>query len=136
MPEALTFQHVYRYSLETPGIVVPIRLDFAGKFVTFKAKIDTGASYSIFWRGHGEEMGLNIEDGIPDEVSTAMGNFHVYGHQLRLTTVGISLDTTVYFAAHPQFNRNVLGRQGWLDRLKIGLVDYEGKLLVSHYDQV
>jgi hypothetical protein len=63
-----------------------------------------------------------------------MGNFQVYGHQVTLTVLGITLDTTVYFAAHEQFNRNVLGRQGWLNVVRLGLVDYEGKLYLSHYD--
>lgn len=135
MPETITFQNTFRYSLQTSGIILPVRLAFAGLFVDFKASIDTGASYCIFWRGYGEQLGLNIEQGIPETISTAMGSFQVYGHPLLLSTIGLSFETTVYFAAHPQFSRNVLGRQGWLDRVKLGLVDYEGKLLLSPYDE-
>ena len=29
--------------------------------------------------------------------------------------------------------KGVLDRQGWLDRVKLGLIDYEGKLLLSAY---
>jgi hypothetical protein len=39
----------------------------------------------------------------------------------------------VYFAADAAFSRNVLGRQGWIDRIRLGLVDYEGKLYLSDY---
>ena len=61
MPDTLIFQHVYHYSLHTVGITVPVRLDYAGKYAEFKAKVDTGASYCIFSRIYGEELGLNIE---------------------------------------------------------------------------
>ena len=30
---------------------------------------------------------------------------------------------TVYFAAHEAFTRNVLGRRGWLDQVRLGLVE-------------
>jgi hypothetical protein len=46
----------------------------------------------------------------------------------------ISFETTVYFAEEASFNRNVLGQQGWLDRLRLGLMDYEGKLYLSDYN--
>jgi hypothetical protein len=48
--------------------------------------------------------------------------------------LGIETTTTVYFAADEAFTRNVLGRQGWLNVIRLGLVDYEGKLYLSHYD--
>ena len=134
MPETLSFQHVYHYSLHTVGITVPVRLDYAGEYAEFKARVDTGASYCIFSRIYGEELGLNIEQGIPEEISTVMGNFQVYGHRVTLTVLGIALDTMVYFAAHEQFTRNVLGRQGWLNLVRLGVVDYEGKLYLSHYN--
>jgi hypothetical protein len=134
MPETLTFQHVYQYSLRAVGITVPVRLDYAGKYAEFTAKVDTGASYCIFSRFHGEELGLNIEQGTPEEISTVMGNFQVYGHPVTLTVLGLALDTTVYFAADEHFTRNVLGRQAWLNLGRLGLVDYEGTLYLSHYD--
>ena len=56
------------------------------------------------------------------------------GAPVTLTVLGIALDTTVYFAAHEQFTRNVLGRQGWLNLVRLGVVDYEGKLYLSHYN--
>ena len=43
-------------------------------------------------------------------------------------------DTTVYFAAAHGLPRNVLGRHGFLERLRLGLVDYDGILLASAYD--
>jgi hypothetical protein len=48
--------------------------------------------------------------------------------------LGIETFSTVYFAAEEGFTRNLLGRQGWLDRVKWGLVDYEGRLFLSKYE--
>jgi hypothetical protein len=45
------------------------------------------------------------------------------------------LSVTVYFAADDGFTRDVLGRQGWMPQLKLGLVDYEGRLYVGRYDR-
>ncbi len=50
-----------------------------------------------------------------------------------LSVLEIETFSKVYFAKEESFTRNVLGRQGWLDRVKLGLIDYEGKLLLSAY---
>lgn len=51
-----------------------------------------------------------------------------------MIVLGLEFQPTVYFAADENFTRNVLGRQGWLDRVRLGLIDYEGKLLLSDYN--
>lgn len=63
------------------------------------------------------------------------GAFAAFGHELTLSVLGIETFAKVYFAKEESFTRNVLGRQGWLDRVKLGLIDYEGKLLLSEYDK-
>ena len=65
-----------------------------------------------------------------------MGSFLTFAHSVTLSVLEISFETTVYFAEEASFNRNVLGQQGWLDRLRLGLVDYEGKLYLSDYNDV
>ena len=40
----------------------------------------------------------------------------------------------VFFAEDENFRRNVLGRNGWLDRVVIGINDYDGKLYLSRYE--
>lgn len=64
---------------------------------------------------------------------TATGPFDTFGHTINLSVLGIETESTVYFAADESFYLNILGRQGWLDRVKLGLIDYEGKLLLSAY---
>ena len=45
-----------------------------------KAKIDTGATHSIFERKHGKKLGLKIETGLPERISTASGSFWAFAH--------------------------------------------------------
>jgi hypothetical protein len=53
---------------------------------------------------------------------------------VRLSTLGHSVDALVFFADDAQLRRNVLGRHGWLNRLRIGIVHYDSKLYVNEYD--
>jgi len=66
-------------------------------------------------------------------VGTVRGNFRAFGHELTVRFLDIELDTKIYFAEDETMRRSVLGRQGFLDRVKLGLIDYEGKLLLSEY---
>jgi hypothetical protein len=52
---------------------------------------------------------------------------------LTLETLGYSFDVTVFFAADESFTRNVLGRRGWLNQVRLAIVEYEGKLYLSRY---
>ncbi len=97
------------------------------------AKLDTGASCCVFSRETGEELGLRVEEGLAVRVATPTGSFGVFGHSVTLEALGLSFDTMVYFAERADFPRNVLGQRGWLDRVRVGLVDYDGHLYLSPY---
>jgi hypothetical protein len=127
----LDFDEVYQYNTLKSGITVPIKLAFAENHVAFTAKIDTGSSHCIFERKHGLQLDLEIENGIELNFSTATGSFRAFGHQITLTVLGIETVSTVYFAESEYFDRNVLGRIGWLNKVKFGLIDEEGKLFLS-----
>jgi hypothetical protein len=133
MSETLEFDKSYDYSLYEVGITVPVLLTFADIDVEFSAKIDTGSTYCIFQRLHGELLGFDIESGLPVTIGTATGAFKVFGHELTLSVLGIETVSTVYFAENDYFDRNVLGRIGWLDRVKLGLIELERKLFLSEY---
>ncbi len=84
-------------------------------------------------RSLGEKLGLDIESGHLQGFSTPGGVVEGYGHSVTLEALGMEFDTIVYFAKDPGFNRNLLGRYGWLQRLRVGLVDYDGMLCLSRY---
>jgi len=133
MAEILEFDLAHKYSIYKEGISIETILQSGERSVVFEAKIDTGSTYCVFERGRGEALGLEIENGIPLQLGTATGNFRAFGHELTLTVLGIETVSTVYFAENDFFDRNVLGRIGWLDRVKLGLIEQEGKLFLSEY---
>jgi len=133
MAEDLSFDKTYFYNTLESGITVPILLSLSGTAVEFEAKIDTGAENCVFERRHGETLGLQIESGSEQIFSTVTGIFVTYGHELTMNVLEVEFVSTVYFAKEESFTRNVLGRQGWLDRVKLGLIDYEGRLFLSEY---
>lgn len=134
MPHELSFDTEYTYPTEDIGILVPVRLSVGGDFIDFDARVDTGASFCIFNRGYGEALGIDVEAGQPVQVGTATGMFDAFGHTLMLTTLGQSFEVMIYFAKEATFRRNVLGRRGWLDQVRLGIIDYDGKLYLSKYN--
>lgn len=133
--ESIEFTSIYRYNTLETGITLPTILKFGSLFVKVDGKVDTGATFCVFERIHGENLGLEIESGDILQMSTVTGTFDTFGHRINLSVLGIETEATVYFAAEESFYLNVLGRQGWLDRVKLGLIDYEGKLLLSAYGE-
>lgn len=133
MPITLTFAKQYEYDTLLAGITVPLKILSGEATVAFDAKIDTGSSHCIFQRKHAERLGLEVESGEFHEFGTATSTFSAFGHDVSLSVLGISVSSKVYFASEDYFSRNVLGRNGWLDRINLGLVDYEGKLFLSLY---
>ena len=134
MTHSLSFDVEHDYSGDS-GISIPVTLRHGQDKVTFPADVDTGSTFCIFKRGHAETLGLSVESGEPTRFKTVTGSFDAYGHMLTLETLGYSFEVTVYFAAHESFTRNVLGRRGWLDHVRLGLIEYESKLYLSRYSK-
>ena len=133
MDYRLDFEKLIGYDAGVSGITVNTTLKFFDKHVSFPAKIDTGSSFCIFERKYCEDLGLIIEQGLFQRIGTGTGIFTAYGFRLILQVEDFEFDSLVYFAEDENIQRNVLGRRGWLELIKIGLVDYEGKLYLSRY---
>jgi len=133
--ETVSFEKVFEYNTLKTGITVLVVLKYNGKEVDFEAKIDTGATNCVFERKHAERLGIDVESGEFMRFHTAAGNFDAYAHEVGVSVLEIETFSRVFFAKEESFTRNVLGRQGWLDRVKLGLIDYEGKLLLSAYGE-
>jgi hypothetical protein len=67
-------------------------------------------------------------------IETARGSFLAYGHEATLIVLGLEIVATVYFADDENLPINALGRVGWLDRVRLGLIDYDSRLYLSAYD--
>ena len=132
MPHTLTFTTRHRYNLAANGITVPVALRVGDRSVLVPdTKVDTGASFCIFHQGFGEALGLNVLAGDQVRVGTATEPFSAYGHEVSLSAQGFKFHVLVYFA---EVGRNVLGRRGWLEQVRIGIIDHDGELFVSAYD--
>ncbi len=58
----------------------------------------------------------------------------VYGHAVKLSCLEWEFETTVYFAGSEEFHRNVVGRVGWLEHFRLGIIEHDSTLYLSHYD--
>lgn len=134
MVYGLSFSRSHSYDTTQIGVFVPVTIHSGSDATNLYARVDTGSSFCVFERQHGEKLGLDVEKGTPQQISTVVGSFLAYAHEVTLIVLGIEMTTTVYFAAEESFSRNVLGRQGWLDRVRLGLVDYDGQLYLGAYD--
>jgi hypothetical protein len=129
----LSFDNFVNYDLGEEGIGLDVEIEFGGAKVNFHAKIDTGATYSIFERRYADQLGLILEEGMRQKFGTATGSFYGCGFRVNLKTAGLEFESMVFFAEEESFEKNVLGRIGWLDKIVLGLIDYEGKLYLSRY---
>ena len=130
----LSFTQVHSYTRHDSSITVPVVLRSGEQIVDLVASLDTGASYCLFERGYAAELGLDLTSGVLTRFRTANGSFEAYGHEVEIDVLGIVHHSIIYFFADPLIRKNVLGRVGWLDRVRVGLVDHDRELYLATYD--
>src|SRR5450631_1882086 len=114
---SMEFQTEYTYD-NSPGINLPIELELGQRRVSLDAKIDTGADVCLFERNYGEQLGLDIESGERKELQTLNGSFVVFGHEVSLRVLGLEFHLIAYFPQDLNIRRSILGRQGWLNKIR------------------
>lgn len=134
MNHQLSFTSLLSYDAGQAGINIRVTLRLGDDEVRCDAKVDTGSTFCIFARRVGEDLGCEIEAGLKRLVSTVTGTFAIYLHQVSLSIAGFELDALVGVAADDVFQRNVLGRRGFIEQMVLGIVDYEGQLYLNHYN--
>ena len=130
---ALTFDEKHDYSQSTVGIELPIFLQTNPENpISTEVKLDTGSTYCVFQRKYGELLGIDIETGNKEKIGTVLGNgFNAYGHEIGLRYSSLEWEATVYFAEDENFPRSFLGRNGFLDRINVAILDNEQLLYLS-----
>jgi hypothetical protein len=116
------------------GISLPVFLNNGAERVKLLAQVDTGASHCLFERGHAELLNLDVEAGELMAFRTATGRVEAFGHLVTIETLGLNFESVAYFFADERISKNLLGRVGWLDRIRLGLIDHDGLLYVAPYD--
>lgn len=134
LAHTFNFSLKHNYDTTKTGITIPVELSNGANVVQVDAKLDTGASFCIFARTYGEMLGLDVETGDRLVVSSVNGAFEVFGHWLAMKAIGLHFEVMVYFAVDGSIRRNVLGRSGFIDQLRLCLIEHDGELYVSQYD--
>lgn len=135
MPQ-LNFTEERFYPDNDDGITIGITLRYAGMSHDVTAKVDTGSAVCLFSYEYeiGRALGIPIEQGIYKRLGGLTGSLEAFGHEVTLQTGDIAFQSLVYFAKYPGLERNLLGRQGWLRNLRLGVIDYDNVLYLSAYD--
>jgi hypothetical protein len=98
------------------------------------ARLDTGAAFCLFDRLQAELLGLTVESGLPQKFRTVTGSFVAFGHALTIRTYDLEWVSTVYFYEDETVHGNFLGRIGWLDRVRLGLIHHDQRIHICAYD--
>jgi hypothetical protein len=131
MPVSLDFDTSHYYTTAAEGIDVPIALCVGRESVELLAKLDTGAAHCIFERRYAEiRCRVRPAPAIPNDGRIVRC---LSTHEVTIQTLGLEFSAAIFFALDPTFSRNFRGRSGWLDRLRIAIVDYDRMLFVSPY---
>lgn len=134
MPFPLTFRNRQPYELSDDKPAVRAKLICSDLFTDCVAYIDTGAIVCLFQRELADALNLNVEAGQRIKLGTLTGSLLAYGHDLTLQVGSLSFETTIYFAAEYSLSRNPLGKFGFLQLARFGMVDYDEMIYLSHYD--
>ena len=134
MPFPLTFNLRYEYDSQKDGITIPAVLRLNGKTAFCDVKVDPGAQVCVFQRELGESLDLDVESGHRIRLNSLGGSLIAFGHSVTLSTFDMEFDSIVYFAKDYNLPRNLLGRDGWLQKVRLALVDYDAELYLSPYD--
>jgi hypothetical protein len=135
MAHTLTFKVREKYDTRVSGVEIEVALSLSEANLTCRAKIDTSAQACLFQRELGDLLGLEIEDGHRREFDSIAGSLIAYGHSVTLHTLGLAFDSVVYFAANYGLRRNLLGREGWLSKVRLAIVDYDSEVFLSRYEE-
>ena len=130
-----TYSHRHHYT-SADAITIPIVLSSAPTtYIDLVGKLDTGSTFCIFERAFADMLNLELMNGTRQRFATATGSFYAYGHMLTLSVFSYEWEAMIYFAESESFSLNILGRIGFLDHIRLGIVDYEQLLFCGLYDE-
>jgi hypothetical protein len=135
VPHTISFSQFFKYDSRKAGITIDVELRHGDLRLNCAAKVDTGSEVCLFERQIGETLEFEIERGVPKKLGTLTGSLWGYGHEITLIALGLELQTFVYFAESYEVKRNILGRQGWLQLIKLGLIEHDCELYLGLFDE-
>lgn len=131
----LTFDEKVEYADDAQGINLDVIISKqTDNPVSVTVKLDTGSTFCIFQRFYAELLGIEVENGTRETIRTAKGSFTAYGHEIVIKFSNLEWEAVVYFAQDESFPVSVLGRNGFLNKINIAIIDYEQLLYLKSYD--
>jgi hypothetical protein len=128
----LTFDEKINYPDNEQGINLDvIILNSTDNAVSASVKLDTGSTFCIFQRRYAELLGIKVESGEREIIRTAKGSFTAYGHEIIIKFSELKWEAVVYFAQDESFPVSVLGRNGFLNKIDIAIIDNEQLLYLK-----
>jgi hypothetical protein len=79
-------------------------------------------------------LNIEIETGELKIFWTATGRVETFGHLVEIDVLGLKVESMAYFFTDEVIKKNLLGRAGWLDRVRFGLIDHDLDLYFAGYD--
>jgi hypothetical protein len=122
------------YQGKDGSVLLPVTLRSADRVVDLVASLDTGASFCLFEGSYAALLGLDLKQGCLTRFRTANSSFEAYGHEVEIEAIGIQTYSMVYFFADESIVKNVLGRSGWLDRVRVGITHHDQLLYLSDHE--
>ncbi|MDZ7289686.1 MAG: retroviral-like aspartic protease family protein [candidate division KSB1 bacterium] len=110
-----------RMALTPPLPVIEIEFSYQGATRTALSLIDSGSTFSIFSRVLADELGIEVVQGRAQRLTTLGGTLLAYAHEIGIEiTPDLRYKTEVLFTEYP-VPRNLLGHNGFLDRVAVAL---------------
>jgi hypothetical protein len=135
MAHTLTFDEKIKYPDDAQGINLDVVISKETENpISATVKLDTGSTFCIFQRFYADLLGIEVEKGEKESIRTAKGNFTAYGHEISIRFSNLEWEATVFFAQDESFPVSVPGRNGFLNKINIALVDYEQLLYLKLYN--
>lgn len=91
----------------------------SGAVVTFKALVDSGASFSVFRPEVAEALGVGVERGIPVTIEGISGRILGYRHRLPAVVAGHRFTLIVIFSRELAVSFNLLGRANFFQNFRV-----------------
>jgi hypothetical protein len=70
------------------------------------------------------------------EMGTLTTPFPAFGHVITLQTLNMAFESMVYFPQSYEIRRNLLGRNGWLHLIRLGIIAYDEIIYLGLYDDL
>ena len=110
---------------------MPVILSIGEEAIGLTARVDTGFTFCVSTRLRRSARN-RYRKRSARAFGTVTGGFNAFGHALTLNTLGYSLN--VMSLRNSLSPETFSAARGWLDQVRLGLVEYEGKLYLAGYD--